>query len=266
MRPYYDSLAWIQEAYLKFNAGPATLKFGKIYKKVGIPWDRTFYGNIQVYEGLKFDPNVGASLEGTLGEKSGVGFSAQYFYVDGHLNASLVGRDVGSFPGLRRRNGVTVRIEPFFQLRREARLEFGASAETFSVNLNVDAPQVVRVEGDVTLGVGPWSFWGEVLQQWGAHVPKESSGVSSPSLGSASNTYLLVGSEFRWGPLTPRYNLSLVDYSDAQVREVLHLPGVGVALHPHVTFFCEYAIWDRVVRGVRGVYDQSVNLTLQGHF
>ena len=64
MRSYYESLAWIQEAYLFVDASPVVLKVGKIYKQLGLFWDRTFYGNIQVYEGLKLDPNAGLSLEG----------------------------------------------------------------------------------------------------------------------------------------------------------------------------------------------------------
>ncbi|HEY0465967.1 MAG TPA: hypothetical protein VGC79_17260, partial [Polyangiaceae bacterium] len=125
MRSYYDSLAWLQEAYLFVDAAPIVFKVGKIYKQLGLFWDGTFYGNIQVYEGLKLDPNAGLSLEGTLGEKAGVAFWAQFFIVDGHTNASLMGRDTISIPGARRRNTLVGRVQPFFQLSKSARLELG---------------------------------------------------------------------------------------------------------------------------------------------
>lgn len=272
MRSYYDSLAWIQQAYLFFEFAPLTLKVGKIYKQVGLAWDHSFYGNIQVYEGLKFDPNQGISLEGQFGDNLGAKLSAQYFYIDGHLNASLAGRDTVSIPGARRRNIVAARVEPFWQVSRNSRLTFAFSAEAFQADLPGGRNDVTRLALDTMLTVGPFALWGEVLGQRGAHVSafpyqgNPNSVPPTPGESSAQNTYLLAGTEFALGPFVPRYNISIVTYHDVLVREILHLPGLSINIHPHATLFIEYAIWDRLAKEGKTVYDQSLNCTAMGFF
>ncbi|MEI9952330.1 MAG: hypothetical protein WDO74_25930 [Pseudomonadota bacterium] len=159
MRPYYDGLAWIQEAYLFVEASPVVFKVGKIYKQLGLFWDGTFYGNIQVYEGLKLDPNAGVSLEGKLGEQAGLAFWAQFFVVDGHTNASLLGRDTISIPGARRRNTLLARVQPFLQLSKSARLEVGLSGEHFQA-ICLPAPIRVARRGRRQAHLGGARFFG----------------------------------------------------------------------------------------------------------
>lgn len=277
MRPYYDSLAWIQQAYVSFRAGPVTLKAGKAYRQLGLFWDNTFYGNIHVYEGLKFNPSVGLSLEGSFGKETGVLTYLQYFVMDGHLNSSLLGRDTVSIPGAKQRNIIVARVQPFFRLAKKARLEFGLSGETFAAHLPAEdgsneQSQVARVAADVKLSVGPFGLWGEVQQQFGKSVtayPYPSDPTASPPVpgrSSASNTYLLAGTEFSIGPVTPRYTLSMARYRDVDVSEVLHLFGVGVTLHEHSSLLVEYALWDQLTPAARVVYDQSLNVTVMAYF
>lgn len=272
MRTYYDSLAWIQQAYLFFEHGPFVLKVGKAYKQVGLFWDNTFYGNIQVYEGLKFDPNVGLSLEGTFGKDAGVATSAQYFLLDGHLNASLQDRDTVSIPGAHRRNIFAARVQPFFQLSPEARLEFALSGEAFTADLPDETNDVARLAGDVKLSWRGLGLWGEVLHQWGKNVTSfpyaENASRSPPMPGRSSgdNTYLLAGAEWRLGPVVPRYSLSVARYGELGVREVLHLPGASVIFHEHGQVYVEYAIWDRAAPEGHTVVDRSFNLTVMGYF
>jgi hypothetical protein len=272
MRVYYDSLAWIQQAYLFAEFDPFVLKVGKIYKQSGLFWDNTFYGNIQVYEGLKFDPNVGLSLEATFGKQAGVVLVAQYFLLDGHLNASLLGRDTVSIPGARRRNILSGRVQPFFQLTKAARLEFGLSAEEFTADLPQEDNAVGRIAGDVKLTWKGLGLWGEVLHQFGRSVtafpyPEDPSTVPPTSgRSSGDNTYLLAGAEFKIGPVVPRYNLSIASYGELAVREVLHLPGVSVQFHEHASIYVEYAFWDRTAPEQESVVDRSLNLTVMGYF
>lgn len=272
MRSYYDSLAWIQQAYVSLEFAPFSLRVGKIYKQVGLAWDRSFYGNIQVYEGLKFDPNQGLSFEGRFGGAIGAAFWAQYFYIDGYLNASLAGRDTVSIPGGRRRNIVAARFEPYWDLGRDKRLTIGLSGESFQAELPEGTNDVSRFAADLTLKVQNFALFGEVLQQFGAHVPAfpypgdptAVPPVSSRS--SAENTYILAGAELAIGPLVPRYNLSIATYHDVTVRELLHLPGISINIHPHATLFIEYAIWDRLAKEGATIYDRSLNLTVMGFF
>lgn len=282
MRPYYDSLAWMQQGYVFFEQGPLRLEMGKMYKRVGLSWDGSFYGNIQVYEGLKFDPNVGATAEARFGEETGVELSAQYFVLDGHLNASLTGRDTVSIPNARRRNIVVGRVAPFFRLSKSARLDLGISGEAFTADLPAEENAataaeatenpVQRAAADVKLRVGPFGMWGEYLHQWGANVtayPLPGDPTASPPVPpqvSADNTYLLAGCEYTFWQLTARYNVSYVRYADVDVTEVLHLPGIGWAFHEHATALFEYAYWDKKTPAGTSQYDRSVNLTLMAYF
>jgi hypothetical protein len=49
------------------------LKVGKAYSHFGLFWDNSFYGNVQVYDGLKLDPDYGVSLEGAVRPDGRVG-------------------------------------------------------------------------------------------------------------------------------------------------------------------------------------------------
>jgi hypothetical protein len=262
MRPFYDGLGWIQEAYVFAGDDALELKVGKIYKQVGLFWDNSFYGSIQVYEGLKFDPGAGFSLESKLGESLGVNAFAQFFVVDGHTNASLVGRDTISIPGARRRNTTAARIQPFAQLAPNSRLELGFSGERFDADLPDDTHSVRRLAVDAKLTWGGLGFWGEVLHQSGATV----NAYPLPENASADNTFLLAGAEYGIERFVFRYNLSLARYSDLSVDEVLHLPAVGIRFEEHLSFLAEYAFWHQYSPKGRSDVDESLNLTWLGHF
>jgi hypothetical protein len=126
LRPFFDGPAWLQEAYASFSLSPVTVKVGKAYKRSpGLFWDNSFFGNVQVYDGLKLDPNYGVSVEGSIGEKFGLDFAAQYFVVDGLTNVSLQGRDTFSTPGARRRHTKAARLEPWLKLGAAVELRAG---------------------------------------------------------------------------------------------------------------------------------------------
>lgn len=273
MRSYYDGLAWIQQAYLFGQWDPFVLKVGKIYKQVGLAWDNSFYGNIQVYEGLKFDPNVGLSLESTVGKDWGLTAYAQYFVLDGYVNASLQDRDTVSIPGARRVNIFAGRLQPFYQLTKQSRLELGLSGEAFTADLSDDEQNdVQRLAGDVKVTWKGLGVWGEVLHQWGKNVTAFPYAADltttppTPGRSSGDNTYLLAGAEWKIGPVVPRYNVSIATYRDLAVREVLHLPGASIVFHEHGQIYVEYAIWDRTTPEGTTVYDRSFNLTVMGYF
>jgi len=272
MRAYYDSLGWVHQAYVFAELLPFTLKVGKLYKQVGLFWDNTFYGNIQVYEGLKFDPNSGVSLEAKFGKTIGAEAWAQFFVIDGHTNASLAGRDTISIPGARRRNIFAARVQPFFEIAPRSRLTLGLSGESFTADLPSETNTVQRLAGDLKLTWGAFGIWGEVLRQWGANVnafPYAGDPTATPPVpgrSSADNVYLLAGTEFALAPVTVRYNLSVARYRDLRVQEVLHLPGVEVALHEHVSFLAEYAVWNRFAPEGVTDYDHSLNLTVMAYF
>ena len=175
LRPFFDGPVWLQEAYASIDLGDATeLRIGKTYSHLGLFWDNSFYGNVQVYDGLKLDPDYGLSLAGTLGKKDdllGLGWWAQYFVIDGGTNVSLEGRDTISIPGAHRRNQGILRAEPRLHFG-PATIALGASGEFFQAS---DLPgygtqNVWRVAGDAKLTVGNLGVWGEVSYQDGRSV------------------------------------------------------------------------------------------------
>src|SRR5205814_464154 len=88
-RPYFDSNVWLQEAYAFAKTPAGELHVGKIYRRVGLFWDGSFFGNVQYFNGLKLNPDYGAELSGRW-------YSVQYITNNAHVAGSLDGRDVES--------------------------------------------------------------------------------------------------------------------------------------------------------------------------
>lgn len=274
LRSYFDGPAWLQEAYASGSVGPIDVKVGKSYKRLGLFWDNSFYGNVQVYDGLKLDPNYGVSIEGLLGngvgDAWGVEFSAQYFIVDGGSNVSLANRDTLYIPGARRRNAVVGRVAPSYQFAEKGKVQVGVSAEHFTADLPAGEDGVTRVAGEGKVTYAGFGAWAEVLVQDGRHVTDFPYAASTAPLAagraSGDNQYVLVGAEYGIGPVTLRYNLSLADYSDVDVSEVMHVPAIGLAANEHLSILAEYVHWTRDTNEGDVDVDKSLNVTVNGHF
>ena len=271
LRSFYEGPVWLQEAYASAGFGPVTLKVGKEYKLLGLFWDNSFYGNVQVYDGLKLDPNYGISLEGQTGKPFGVEFSAQFFPVDGRTNVSLANRDTVSVPGARRRNAIVGRVAPSYDFG-EGKAHVGLSAEHFEADLPDGEQGVTRAAAEAKVTYRTLGIWGEGLLQKGRHVTDfPYAGDSSatppvPGRASGDNSYLLVGGEYGIGPVTLRYNFSYGKYEDVDVHEVMHVPAIGVALNGHLSVLGEYVDWIRDTPEGDIIADRSVNVTVNGHF
>jgi hypothetical protein len=282
LRPHFGGTAggtaWVQEVYASWKLPGATLKAGKAYSHFGLFWDNSFYGNVQVYDGLKLDPDFGLSLEGTLaaGHPFGARYWAQYFVVDGLTNVALDGRETFTIPGARRRNQAILRVEPFFEVRPGVGLEVGLSGEYLQADLPapVGKKDVYRGAADVTVTAGPVSLWSELIRQNGqtvtafpiAEVPASGATPATAGQASAHTNYFLVGGELALGKVSARYNLSYGGYRDLSISEWMHVPGLGVAVSPNVTFLGEFVYWKRYAPAGDALVDKSFNLTLQAHF
>ncbi len=268
LRPFFDGPAWIQEAYASASFVPITVKVGKIYKRSnGLFWDNSFFGNVQVYDGLKLDPNYGVSVEGSVGHTLGLDFAAQYFIVDGLTNVSLQGRDTFSTPGARRRHTKAAKAEPWLKINDSGEVRFGGSVEHFVADIPQAHDRVLRVGADLKftydLGdAGSTGIWGEYVHQSGRHV------VDHPETGNASNDtdYFLVGAQYSLWKLTLRYNFSHANYKTVDIEETLHVPGIGFAFNEHLTLLTELAHWRQDTPTGRIPYNDSVNVTLSGRF
>jgi hypothetical protein len=270
LRSFFEGPAWLQEAYASGSWGPVTVKVGKSYKRLGLFWDNSFYGNVQVYDGLKLDPNYGLSVEGQLGDTFGVDFSAQYFIVDGRTNVSLANRDTLYIDGARRRDAIVGRIAPTYHFAEAGAAHIGVSAEHFTADLPSGEEGVTRFAGEAKVTYERFGAWGEVLFQDGRHVTDfpyaGTAEPPTPGRSSADNRYLLVGAEYGIGPVTLRYNLSYGDYHDVHVTELLHVPAIGYAVNDNLSLLGEYVYWTRDTPEGDVDVDKSLNVTVSGHF
>jgi hypothetical protein len=279
LRDFFPGPVWAQEVYASATLAPATvLKAGKAYSHFGLFWDNSFYGNVQVYDGLKLDPDYGLSLEGAVhpDARAGLHYWAQFFLVDGQTNVSLDGRDTISIPGARRRDQAILRAEPFYQLTDHAKLTGGVSAEYLEADLAAAGKKnVFRGGADATLSVRHWSVWAEYTRQNGqtvtsfpvAAVAATDTMPAAPGHASAHNDYVLAGTQYTVGPVTLRYNVSTGRYEDLSISEWMHVPAVSYALADNFTVLAEYVNWTRYLPGgASTVVDRSLDVTLAGHF
>jgi hypothetical protein len=274
LRPFFAGPAWVQEVYGSASFGDGdtgvVVKAGKEYSHFGLFWDNSFYGNVQVYDGLKLDPDYGLSAEGQWGARRNWGLRAwgQFFIVDGQTNVSLAGRDTigvadaqGNFTA-RRRNQAILRLEPFARLG-QTELRLGLSASHLQADLPVVGKQgVTRGAADLTVTRGGLTLWGEVQRQNGQSVTS----FPLPNLAAKHINYALAGGQYTLGLFTARYVFSLGDYRDVSVKETMHVPSLSVALDPGLAILAELVIWERHAAGLTSFIDRSLNVTLQGHF
>jgi hypothetical protein len=275
LRPFFGGPVWLQEAYGSIDFGPARLRIGKTYSRLGYFWDNSFYGNIQVYDGLKLDPDYGASLEGEVGKAEdtfSLGWWGQYFVVDGSTNVSLPGRDTISIPGARRRNQAIVRLEPRLDVG-PAKIVLGVSGEYLQADLpSIGSQNVWRGALDAKVTVLGLNVLGELQHQDGRTVTDfpnattPATGAQPAVPGSSSKVdYAQIGAEYTLGPVTARYNVSLGSYTDVRVKEWLHVPGVAVAVSPNLSLLGELVFWQQDRPGSSVLVDRSFNLTLYAH-
>jgi len=270
LRTYFESNIWIQESYLSWRPSGkdgGILKAGKIYSQFGRFWDNVFYGNIPYFDGLKLDPDIGASWEQhvTACDTVGVDYSLQYFTQDGATNGSLQGRDTLSLPMSTERNIAVARVVPTFKLGEDTSATIGVSGMHFDADFDpaTSDSSVTRENVEASFSTHGFSVFGDFTHQAGAHV------VDFPLPGSRSRDidYLMSGVSYKWDKLTFRYSYSYADYKDEDVKEDLHLPGIEYTVNDHLAIWLEFVYWNRnepVVGDV--IQDRSLNLILYGSF
>jgi hypothetical protein len=279
LRPYYQSVFWVQEVYAYWKKDWATVKVGKVYTRLGKFWDNSFYGNVQYFDGLKLSPDYGISIEASPLPKSGpfrLGAYAQYFVNDGVTNGSLLNRDTVSVPGARKRDELVGRIEPGYYLKDDTSVVLGLSGQYFDADL--PAPygghNVYRFAADLNVTIdGALSVYGEYTRQVGRSVTDypiagTAATPTTPAalrMASKHNEYVLAGAEYTCGRVTGRFNFSYVNYRDLFIRETMYQPGVVVKIHENVSLITEYANWNRFNSGLTKL-DHSLNFVLHAKF
>lgn len=275
LRSFYDGPVWIQEAYGSYVPNEhLTIKVGKTYKHLGLFWDNSFYGNVQVYDGLKLDPDYGVSAEGTFGDRAGLNYWAQFFLIDGQTNVSLLGRDTFTIPGARRRNQGVINIEPFFKLGADGLLKVGISGEVFRADIPGAQDTVVRGAVHAKFTWRGLGVWGEVLHQQGKHVtgfpvaavPATDDAAAIPGRASGKNDYFELGAEYTWEFLTLRYNVSAASYHDTHTVEWMHVPSLSAKIAQPLSLLAEVVFWDQHTGSTKVRLDRSLNILLLANF
>lgn len=275
LRGFFEGTAWLQEAYGSWSAGPeAIIKVGKSYSQLGLFWDNSFYGNVQVYDGLKLAPDYGVSLEGKIGDRFGLSYWAQFFLVDGRTNVALADRDTLAYGGARRRNEIVAKLEPYYAFSESSALKVGVSVQHFEADLAASEENVLRLAAHAKLTVDGFGIWAEGLVQDGAHVsdfpyagvPATDTEPAVPGRASGKNQYLLAGVEYTLDRFTARYNVSFGNYDDVDVSELLHVPSLTFQINALLALSAELVLWHRDTPEGDVDVDESLNVLLYANF
>lgn len=288
LRGFFSSNIWFQEIYAYWQPRRwFGIKAGKLYRRVGLFWDDSFFGNLQYFDGQKLNPDYGAEIAGERSFKNGrftVGYTAQYFLNSDGINGSLIfGRTVGPQPmggdvtALREwspspeaeqdsagnrmtqvKHVVDGRVMGGVMPRPWIAAEVGVSGlygtvrRSSAVDMIDDQATYAQVAVDATVRVGPLLVYGEYLRQFG------------PALRDAD--YLLVGARATWKRLSLRFNTSYVNYQlSPRVQEYILQPGLTFTFGGGLAALVEYDEWQRkdprIDSGFKP-YDRSMNFVL----
>jgi len=273
LRSFFVSDVWFQDAYAWAKTPVGELHAGKFYRKVGILWDDSFFGNVQYFNGLKLNPDYGAELVGNhpLSPGFGVDYSLQYLANNDHVAGSLPGRDVESDPDATLADTGTARIAPTWTFGPGRSVSVGLSGLSGRIDRGGASPAVGKsfrlgqVAGDATLTWGPAVSYVEVLRQTGerndAFHP-----FSRPGYDDA--TYYLAGTRWQVHPrLNLRVNWSRADYKGSGAQETEIVPGLVFGIADNFKLIAEYDWWKtQPRRGPDELIDKSINLVLNYNF
>jgi hypothetical protein len=244
-RGFYEHAFWFYELYVWGDTDLGRMKAGKIWKRFGLDWDGTFWGNVQYFDGYKLDPDWGLSWENT--PQFGCGFKvdtfAQFFLHEDGVNGSLVGADSESAVGSDERNTGVIRVVPTWELGDKSTLAIGLSGLVGEVHNEAfvgDSHTVSAIAADATYTKGNLKVFGEVMQGYGdIHPARYVSGGPSTRV-----TDVLVGAHYTCGPVTYRISYSAGFDDDPGGHQNLWVPGITVALTKNVDLYVEYVRWD----------------------
>ena len=256
LRSFFTGPTWSQEAYLKVKAPGGVVKVGEIYKQFGIFTDYGFYGGLPYFDGLKYDPEWGASYEGNnkLSDRVSIEHDLQYFRTDARVNGSFPGRDVVSDPTGRRRNEFVARLVPHIKTSDKTAFSFGPSFERGQVSRNgKDVNDYWRVGGEATFDIGKAKLYGEVIRQ----------DFSVPRFGDLPKvTYGTAGINWdfsKWVSTHLNYGQGNYDTIGRRKEEILQ-PGLAITLGKGYAVYLEYTYWlQRNSAHVNTIFDRSLN-------
>ena len=259
-RSFMTEHAWFWELYAWADTPVGRVKAGQIWRRFGLDWDGSFFGNVMFYDGFKLNPDYGLSWENTWTGSSDfkVESFAQFFIHEDGINGTLAGFDSESVVGSSQKNTGIVRLVPTWTLSDDATLALGLSGLTGGlVNNPIQVPVPNQVLGawsvDLTYTKSRWKVFGEVLQSYGVRNP-----VRFVSGGPSNRTTdVLAGIHYKLGPATYRVTYSAGFDDNPYGWQQMWVPGVTIALTKNIDFYAEWVRWD--------VYNNAQAAATGGH-
>lgn len=268
LRPFYPSTVWFQEAYAFAHTNIGEVHVGKFYKKVGIFWDESFWGNILYFNGLTLHPEFGAELVGSknTGGQTKINYSLQSINNNSHTDGALEGRDVESDTNAAFRYGFTARIAPSLQLGDQYSLTIGVSGLTGTIERTVGSSfQLSQMDGDVTFKAGDASVFSEILYQRGekddVHHPLSRPGYDNTVYYWGGVRYFILKK------LLLRFSYSRAYYLGALSVEQEFLPGITYSIQNNLAIIVEYDYWKLQPEKLPSTtVDKSLNFVVNYNF
>lgn len=244
---FYGANAWLYQAYAYADTPVGRFMGGQIWKRFGLDWDESWWGDVQYFDGLKLDTGYGFSWENTWHPTDGNRFKldsfVQYFISQPDVSGSLVGANPQSVPGAQERNVGVIRLVPTWQLTADSSLALGVSGLAGEIrNLTPASGDTSRLAwaADATYTYGHFKVFGEVDQSFGVINPNRY--VSGGPSDRITDTE--VGAAYQYGPVTYRLAWSAGFDANPSGHQYLWVPGVTVALTKNVTLYAEYVNWN----------------------
>ena len=267
LRPFYDHTYWFYQLYGWIDTGYGRIKAGQIWKRFGLDWDGSWWGDVQFFDGFKFNPDYGISWEQQWGISKHVQLDSfvQYFVAQDGISSALAGGNPESVPGARARNTGVIRLVPRWNFSDSSSLALGFSAlagEIHGITPQGGDETQLAVGADVTFMYRQFAVFGEALRSYGVVNPRRYvSGGPSDRISE-----LLFGGSYRYGPVLFRVAWSAGFDENPAGRQYMWVPGVTVAITRNLDLYAEYVRWDVIPDGWRRVtIEDGAQLVLNWH-
>jgi len=267
-RAFFDSTYWTYENYVYGRGDFGTVKIGEVWRRFGLDWDNTFWGNPGYFDGFKLDTDYGISWESSFARRQDFAVDAylQYFLTENNVNGSLVGGDAESVGGLHERHGALLRLVPTWTLPDDSTLALGLTTQFQAFDGDERFPIASSQwawAADLTWTKGNFSIFSEVSGVRGAANP-----ARWTSGGPSDELYAVLGGlAYQMGPVQWRINGSAGWDRNPSGRQLLFNPGATIQLTENSTLWLEYTIWDiENAAGVESRFSEGVQIAVNWTF
>ncbi|MCG3134122.1 MAG: hypothetical protein HMLKMBBP_01408 [Planctomycetes bacterium] len=249
-RPFINHTAWFWELYAWIDTDWGRLKAGQIWKRFGFDWDTSWWGTIGYYNGQKFDPDRGVSLEKTYqwDERTKIDAFTQVFVDEDRVNGSFPFADPEWNPHEEEDTTINLRALATRTICAGEVVQLGLSAQYGEIERDGIHDEHTKAAAiDAAYVTGPLRVFGELARETGVRGnPHYLSGGPSDE-----RTETTIGASYQMGPIQVYGHRTAATLHDPGARSVMYLGGVTAAVTQNVDFMIHYVKWmDRPQGGV----------------